>query len=541
MKTLLVACIGLPVCFAAGYALSPSSTESSRGSVRKSLFGNASTPAQGIRAGALLAEIRAAKDPLEARLSLLSLIESAEPGDLERLFSAARRSDDSSARNAAAQRWAEKDPAGFFNHLKSLPADEMEELDEVATILFRTWAHSDPVEALASAKKSSTLPGFQNSRGAVIFGALEDDPEKGFALMAKEKNIYLGQAMKKSVWDKDPARFVKAYATLPTSLSRYTYGDMAAARNEALTAWATADFPGALEWAKTLKPEARAGVMPALLGKLAETDLAQARGIFESLAPSAEREAAGPAIVAQWAKKDPQAALDWIEEKMTGGRSQAYAAWIKAAASNGMDKAAVLVASLPEGNGRDYATRTLAVEWANKDLPGAVNWIKNMPESADRRDAYGSVVGRWAEKDQAGFKDFIATVPKNELPEEYSYYIYTRNKEDQDKNVAWAASLPEDRRRPVFENAFAQAAWNRKPAEIVDLLNQVKDPELQAGASTQLLNGLLQEDSTKAGELLGLLPAGLLSADRSKELKKTIQGLGNLSDTEKQTLLTKLP
>jgi hypothetical protein len=39
---------------------------------------------------------------------------------------------------------------------------------------------------------------------------------------------------------------------------------------------------------------------------------------------------------------------------------------------------------------------------------------------------------------------------------------------------------------------------------------------------------------------MALLPSGFLSADRAQDLKKTIQGLGNLSDAEKQSLLAKI-
>src|SRR5436190_22306452 len=307
MKTsTLIASLGLPAFFVAGYALVPSENQDARSAVAKPLCGTVSPLGQGIKASAALKEIRDAQDALEARLRLLSMVESATPADLERIFDSARLTDDLSARNAAAQHWAEIDPQGFFKHLKSLRGDEMDELAEVTAILFRTWAHRDPEESLAIAKKAQTLTGFQGARAAAISGALEDDPEKGFALLAKEKNLYLEQNFKKAIWEKDPARFVKASTLVGDTLGRYGggyggdpfggggmspyggsgYYGLAGARNEALVAWAAADFPAALEWAKTLKATDRAGVMPALLGKLAEKDLTQARGIFESLAPS---------------------------------------------------------------------------------------------------------------------------------------------------------------------------------------------------------------------------------------------------------------
>ena len=319
-----------------------------------------------------------------------------------------------------------------------------------------------------------------------------------------------------------------------------SYG-LGQARMDALAAWAGTDFPAALEWAKSLKDDQRAGVMPALLGKLAEKDLTQARSIFESLAPSKEREAAGPAIVAQWAKTDPKAALAWIESTMTGGRTQAYSAWIRALASNGMENAATMLQTLPEGNGRDYATRVLAGEWAAKDVTEAVNWIKTMEDGADRREAYGNVARQWAQKDQAGFKEFVATAPRADLPDQYQYYLNGRTKEEQEKNLVWAAALPEDRRDPIYLNMFSQTAWNRKPAEIIEMLGQVNNTGLQAKAASQVLRNMLYEDTTKAGEFLGLMPSTLLSGDQREEVRKEIQQVGNLSDAEKQKLLKKLP
>ncbi|MES2709450.1 MAG: hypothetical protein V4726_22820 [Verrucomicrobiota bacterium] len=540
MKILLpVVCLGIPLGFALGYSFAPPATGSA-GAGRKVLFDSkSSSAAQAAQAVKMLEEIRTASNPVTGRRSLLDLVENADAGELERLFSAARLSDDVSARNAAAQRWAEVDPAGFYSHLKTLRPDEMEELNEVATILFRTWAHRDPEKSFAEAKKAESLPGFSGVRGAVVSGLLEDNPEKGFAMMATEKNYWMiSNPIKKSVWEKDPARFAKAAAVLGEQ--NFWYGNVSGPYSDAISAWAAKDFAGSLEWAKSLKKEMRAFVMPKLLGKLAETDPAQALSIFASLEPSPEREAAGPALVSQWAKKDPQAALDWIEETMTGGRGQAYTAWISAIADGGLDKAAELLQSLPEGNGRDQAVRGLAMKWAEKDTAGAVNWIKAMPEESDRRDAYGYVLGRWAMKDQNGYKNFIATAPMGELPENYPYYFTSGDREAQGKQVTWAAALPEDRRDKIFESVFHTAAWNRKPAEIMELLNEAPDQKLRATVAAQTVGNLIQEDATRAQELLGLLPAGTLSAERRGEFRKSVEKSGNLPDAVKQGLLQKL-
>ncbi|RYD28453.1 MAG: hypothetical protein EOP86_23070 [Verrucomicrobiaceae bacterium] len=545
MKTyLLFLALALPVSFTAGFLLAPPADAGASRRARTALFSSGSLSERNAQAARALQEIRNHSDPLDGRLALLDMTDSAGAGDLERLFGSARLSDDVSARNAAAQRWAEIDPAGFQSHLKSLRPDEMDEMNEVATILYRTWAHRDPEAAMAAAKKSELLPGFQGVRGAVVSGVLEDSPEKGFALLSKEKGFIGTQPLKKTVWEKDPARFVKASAVMdgqsdPFSQYAYSY-NMRGARNEALALWAEKDFPAALEWAKSSGAQMRASVMPGLLGKLAEKDINQARGIFESLPPSPEREATGPALVAQWAKTDPQAALDWIEEKMTGGRAQAYGSWIAAVATKGMHQAASLLATLPEGEGRDQATRTLAAQWVEKDPKAAVNWIKTMPETADRREAYGSVMYQWAQSDKEGYRNFIATAPFAELPESFGDYSYSGDKTDQEKQVLWAMSLPEDRRTQLFNNAFSQASWNRSAPEIVELLNKVEDPRLKAEAGSQAVQNLVHNDPAKLQSLLNELPAGLLTAEHRENLRRNVEGAQNFSDTEKASILARL-
>ncbi|MGI8603192.1 MAG: hypothetical protein ACR2OZ_09345 [Verrucomicrobiales bacterium] len=485
-----------------------------------------------------LATARNTADPVDRRLAVLSLVETADPSELRRIFLAGNESDDPSSRNAAAQRWAEIDPKGFLEFLRALPRDDVDDFTEVCGILFRTWAHHDPEAAMATARTISRLPGFTSARWEAITAILADDPEKGFALAAKERNLWSGNQVKKSVWENDPARFVKAGSAVPpNSYGQYAFYAFQGARNDALKAWCERDLAGALDWAKQLSPENRAQFLPQVVSKLAAQDLEQARSLFESLPPSRERERVGPAIVGEWAKSDPQAALDWIEDKMTGGKGEAYGAWIQACSEKGLDRAADLLGALPEGNGRDAATAALASRWGEKDLKAAVAWLETTPSSAARRRAYEQLSWRWMEKDLAGFQQFISTAPAGDVPRNALMNIgYRLVDKPLDQTLAWLQALPEDRRQEAFGGFISDYSYRQKPADLVEFIGKLNDPAMQNDVARRALSNYLWNDLDKAETLCEKLPAGPLRA----AAREQINAHSNLKDSEKQRLLTKL-
>lgn len=221
-------------------------------------------------------------DPLRRRLRFLELVENADPAELRRMYLGGRIS--SREKRDIAQRWAETDPAGMFEFLKSTSRAEWDrnpaQNDLARDLLFRAWARRDPEAALAAATSLRTRPHFRRALGEVASATLEFDLSKGFAALAALPSDVTAP-LRDSVWKDDPAGFLQAAGAGSPDVLRH--GWVRHVVNSAFTEWVRRDSAAAAAWLTERPPEQQRHLWSRLAFRLAEIDPTRDARYLDSL------------------------------------------------------------------------------------------------------------------------------------------------------------------------------------------------------------------------------------------------------------------
>lgn len=452
---------------------------------------------------AALAAAAALDDPLVSRLRFLELVERADPGELRRLYLCAQTS--RREKRVIAQRWAEMDAPGMLDFLKSVSITEWEhdrdQHEAVLGILFRTWAQQDPEAALAAAASLSRRRQFSGASWEIVQSLFTTDAAKAFALSASLPRGYGRGRVADAVWQSDPAGFLKLAGDAPKGALR---GQIRVAAENAFGAWVKKDPAAASEWLKSRPPEQRRLLWNGMARRMAEADPAAAQAWFSSLPASAEREHAGTSIVNAWAQKDPRAALEWLQDNLQGGRTQAFTHVAEALAAQGIDRAKQLLEAMPPGTQRDRVVSTIAQTWADKDYKPAMEWVLSLPpDDPGRREALGNISHQWPEKDLAGAAAFaLANEGKGEAHDIMWNIASQFVEKDVKAGVAWAAALPENASNEAFEDFFRVTSYQNKWPETISALESL--PLSRQNTLVERLTSQLMREGEEARTIAGL-------------------------------------
>lgn len=437
------------------------------------------------------------EDPLLARLRFLDRLASADASGLRGIFQGEGTS--RQEKRAAAQRWAETDPAGLMSYLKGLTRAawdrDAEQFDTVTGILFRTWAAQDPDAALAAADALGNQLQFRTARWEIVQTLLGTDPVKAFAAAVKLPQILKADRLAESVWKKDPAAFLAFAGEAPKGA--FKNSEVFNAVNNAFGEWLKKDPAAAGAWLKARPLDQQRKMWGRMAGIFAEADPAGAQAWFKDTPPSAEREKAGAEMVKSMAKKDPHAALEWLQDNLEGGRTAGFAYLAEALAEKGVDSAKQLLDAMPPGAQRDGVVKAIAQKWASKDFKPAIAWLLSLPaDDPGRKQAMQQLSYQWADQDLAGATAYLRDQAG---PMESMNMMYSVSRKFMDKDVAggfaWAETLPDQTKARAYSNFF-QSAFSQK-----------KIPEVMA--AVEKLPAAQQQ------EVVGIIAAGVMNTQYS--------------------------
>ncbi|MES2469257.1 MAG: hypothetical protein V4675_18265 [Verrucomicrobiota bacterium] len=408
------------------------------------------------------------EDPLLKRLRFLDELASADSSGLRQMFqgTGAGRQE----KRVVAQRWAETDPAGLLGFLKGLSRTDWdrdgEQFDAVRGILFRTWAAQDPEAALAAAEALGNRPQFRTARWEIVQSLFGMDPAKAFAAAVKLPQYLNEDRVVDTVWKKDPSAFLKAAGDAPPGAFRN--GQVKSAVDNAFGELLKQDPLAAAAWLKSRPLDQQRKFWGGMAYQLAEADPAGAQAWFKEMPPSAEREKAGAEMVKALAKKDPNAALEWLQDNLEGGRTAGFAFLAEALAEKGVDSAKQLLEAMPPGEQRDGVVKVIAQMWANKYFKPAIAWVLSLPpDDPGRKQALQQLGYQWAGKDLAGaaayLRDQAGTMESmNMMHSVTSQFV----EKDMGGGFAWADTLPANAKARAYSNFFQNAFSQKKLPEV---------------------------------------------------------------------------
>ena len=415
------------------------------------------------------------EDPLLKRLRFLDELASADSSGLRQMFqgTGAGRQE----KRVVAQRWAETDPAGLLGFLKGLSRTDWdrdaEQFDAVRGILFRTWAAQDPEAALDAAEALGNRPQFRTARWEIVQSLFGTDPAKAFAAAVKLPQYLNEDRVVDTIWKKDPSAFLKAAGDAPPGA--FKNGQVKSAVEKAFGELLKQDPLAAAAWLKSRPLDQQRKFWGGMAYQLAEADPAGAQAWFKEMPPSAEREKAGAEMVKALAKKDPNAALEWLQDNLEGGRTAGFAFLAEALAEKGVDSAKQLLEAMPPGEQRDGVVKVIAQMWANKDFKPAIAWVLSLPpDDPGRKQALQQLNHQWAEKDLTGAAAYLRDQAG---PTEAMNMMYNVTRQFIEKDMAggfaWADTLPANVKDRAYSSFFMDAFFQRKLPEVFAVVEKL--------------------------------------------------------------------
>ncbi len=406
------------------------------------------------------------EDPWLARLRFLDQLASADASGLRGIFQGEATS--RQEKRVVAQRWAETDPAGLLGFLKGLSRTDWdrdgEQFDAVRGMLFRTWAAQDAEAALAAAEALGNRPQFRTARWEIVQSLFGTDPAKAFEAAVKLPQHVNAERLADTTWKKDPAAFLKAAGDAP--FGAFKNGEVKKAVENAFGELLKQDPAAAAAWLKARPLDQQRKLWGGMAYTFAEADPAGAQAWFKELPPSAEREKAGAEMVKALAKKDPSAALEWLQDNLVRGRTAGFAYLAEALAEKGVDSAKPLLDAMPPGEQRDGVLRVIAMQWAGKEFKPAMAWVLSLPpDDPGRRRALQQLGYQWAEKDLPGAAAYLRDQTA-ESPGLMSSVTGKFVEKDLAGGFAWADTLPVNVKARAYRNFFQHAFSQEKLPEV---------------------------------------------------------------------------
>jgi hypothetical protein len=285
--------------------------------------------------------------------------------------------------------------------------------------------------------------------------------------------------------------------------------------------WAQVNPTEALNFAASRRDEYSSILASSTLKSWAEKDLdGAARWLVTT--DSSTRNRLSPPFVEAWGKNDPEAALTWCEDNLTGSTlAESVGGLVKGAAQNDIRAAADLVNSLKPSAARSEGALAVAQKWmpeygTRKPVaPEMLSWLAQLDTQSVRR-VLDDIQWRWSENDSKGLADFIGTLNPDQIPSHVYSHIsrnFARNNPEQaldwasqlqgnaaisagqeafstwfqaqpETSMQWLQSLPrgDSRRDAFFEATVRNMAYNHQGMERLALL-----PEEQRQTARQII------------------------------------------------------
>jgi hypothetical protein len=210
--------------------------------------------------------------------------------------------------------------------------------------------------------------------------------------------------------------------------------------------WAKQDPDAALEWAQGLEGRDGSSAVRSVFQELANTDPAKAAEMASSLEGDQLSEAYS-AIARKWGSSDWDSAEQWISSLPADQRDGALAEAIRGLSDNDPILASQQIANLTDAEEISDAVRSVARNWAQQDPAAAAEWLVGQ-ESEDLGRPMSEVMSSWVSKDSAGALSFLDAQPAGELRDTAAQAFLRSNRGgDVQESLQIAESIQDDKDR----------------------------------------------------------------------------------------------
>ena len=332
------------------------------------------------RANVDFAAATATEDLFERQRAMEESVSEASAGECRVLLTECSL-DDVTALRFISARWAAIDPNGMLTFLLSPDGLDFRDHSVVYGELFKVWSRDDP--DAASNAVASIKPRLRDPYQRQIIGhLLYSDPKKAMEIAASAASVGHGLEEEFSDWSDDEPNIA---AQLILGLPRCNFKSSAAMR--LAERWGETNPVAAMEFAEQLEPVTRERAVEYLTKGWVRNDPEQAREHIERMTGGSLARL-GKEYVGKVAQTDPTAAMDWLDNHLTGkGRTEAIKAVMNTGATKHPAEIAQLAIDLPPGEVKNAALLNSIRAWHQRDPDAALNWADGLPDGHEKEAA----------------------------------------------------------------------------------------------------------------------------------------------------------
>ena len=229
-----------------------------------------------------------------------------------------------------------------------------------------------------------------------------------------------------------------------------------------------------------------------------------------------------------WVVVDPERALTYFEETLTGEhRRDMHDLW-RALADASPAEAFELAAKIDDPNVRREREDSIirSIQWV--DPLSAINWVIEHREGDTQIRKVGDILGSWAREDPAKVFDYLGSLPESFHTEDTYEEIGSGVGRGHHNDVLeWLQSVPKDQRDDFLGGALADMAYHHSD-KVMTLVKQMHEGAPREKVMTELAERLASLDLAKASTWLAELPS---SRSRDVAIREFTRGLSQ-SDPE---------
>lgn len=208
--------------------------------------------------------------------------------------------------------------------------------------------------------------------------------------------------------------------------------------------WAKLDPQAALDWAQGLDGRDKRSALVSVLGEMATSDPAEAASVASGLEGD-DRNRAYSEIAEKWAQSDYASAEAWINTLTGEDKQDAMASAIGVLAKSDPVGASVKVAAMTNGGEKERAIRDVASSWAREAPADAAEWVAAQSDGAD---GMRNVMATWAGQDAPAALSFIESQPQGEIRDSATQaYLWTDRSMEPSQSITLAETITDDRDR----------------------------------------------------------------------------------------------
>jgi hypothetical protein len=368
------------------------------------------------------------------------------------------------------------------------------------------WSELDPVDAFDWALREREND-FRNRLGFEAARALINvDPEAALARIANAKGSETRQRVAEwvigALSKANPARaaqYLANSASLPNKSRLLQVVALEYGRSAP---------EAALKWAGSLEPKRlRDEAIKNAWNGWAEVDPAAVATRLQGQGRELS-EVYGSAARA-WSKKDPAAALAWIESLPDkDARARAYSGFEVDLQLIGKDSARALIDSISTDGYKENLANRIAQQLARENVEDALKWVESLPQGKMRENAFQPVLDEWSSRDPAESARYMAGLPEStQKTDRLKGAISHWADVEPDAAFAFVQQLPAGKERDEAAASAIRVINAEDPKKAMAWLSTIQDAKVVGHVAEDLVIGMVQRDSASALAFATQLPA----------------------------------